>query len=99
MYSVMFISTVAVFNWELSLFDLYPERTVSRFMYSAVPGYAVVLAWLWFNVVLRYLKLLRKKIIYLSLIILFIAGNFLVINKISGIFIFHQKLSNDIISA
>ena len=99
MYSVMFLSTVAVFNWELSLFDLSPERTVSRFMYSAVPGYAVVLSWLWFNVFSHYLKFLRKKIIYLSLIIIFIAGNFLIINKISGIFIFHQKLSNNIISA
>jgi len=97
-WSVMFISTVAVFNWELGLFDLYPERTVSRFMYSAIPGYAVALAWLWFNIFSYYLKILYKKTVYIPLIVVFIVGNFLVIDKVSDIFIYHQKLSGGIIN-
>ncbi len=41
LWALMFISTVAILRWDLSLFSLYPGGTAARFMYSASPGFVV----------------------------------------------------------
>ena len=96
-WSVMFLSTVSVFNWNLSLFDLYPERTVSRFMYSAILGMAVVLSWFLYGILFQRFQFFSKRVVFIPLIMIFILGNFLIIKKVSGAFVSSQKLSNNII--
>jgi len=45
-WSSMFLSTIAVLRWDVGLFTLYPEKTISRFMYSATIGFSVAAGWL-----------------------------------------------------
>ncbi|MCD6161912.1 MAG: glycosyltransferase family 39 protein [candidate division Zixibacteria bacterium] len=99
LWSVMFISTIIIFDWNLGLFDLYPGKTASRFMYSVIPGFSVVISWLIINVIWARFKFLNKKSIMIIMVILFISGNFLIIKKVSNIFIYKQNITNEILDS
>ena len=45
LWSFLFVLPVVLFDWNVSLFTLYPERTVSRFMYMSSIGTMVLLSW------------------------------------------------------
>jgi hypothetical protein len=93
----MYLATISIFDWNLGLFDLYPPGTAARFMYAAVPGLAVCLGWIIDYMQRRFRLEKMYKIIALPLLVLFIAGNFAIIQKISTIYFDRQKLSGDII--
>ncbi len=94
---VLFIGTVAVFKWNLSLFSPYPEDPASRFMYSPFVGMAVFLGRLiggGFNL----LKNMRvMKTITAGLAVIYIAANFAVVADMSTVFADQQRLSQRII--
>ncbi|UCE67634.1 MAG: hypothetical protein JSU85_06400, partial [Candidatus Zixiibacteriota bacterium] len=79
LWSIMFISTIAITKWDVHPFSLYPERTAARFMYSAVPGMAVALAW----IITTYVNKRIFKNVYIksAVIILYVAANFLIVHR------------------
>ena len=94
---LLFIGTVAVFKWNLSLFSPYPEDPASRFMYSPFVGMAVFLAWL----IAGGLSYLKKRrgfgITIVGLASIYIAANFAILTKVSSTFKSQQQLSQRII--
>jgi len=99
-WMVMFLSTTAVFGWGINLFDLYPERTISRFMYCAVPGLSVIVGWFIIKLTsLQLSKLLSKKFVLIPIMLVFIISNWIVVKKVSALYFQHQQFSNTIISS
>jgi len=97
-WSLMFLSTVAVFDWGMSLFDLYPERTVARFMYVAVPGFGVMAGWLVNKLYRAIIKRPLKPYIAVALVMVFAAGNWVVVKKVTGLYFSRQEQCSRIIS-
>lgn len=98
-WMVMFLSTTSVFGWGISLFDLYPERTISRFMYCAIPGLSIIIGWLIIKLSsFQFSKILLKKYISIPILLIFIIINWTVVKKISPLYFRHQEFSNTIIS-
>jgi hypothetical protein len=97
LWSLMFISTIAITKWDLTPFALYPERTAGRFMYLAVPGFALALTW----ILTTYFNKTIFKNVYLryAIVILYIAGNFLVVQRISQLYFNQQRLVASILQS
>ncbi len=99
-WMVMFLSTTAVFGWGINIFDLHPERTISRFMYCAVPGLSIVVGWILIKITsFRSLKKLSNKLIVIPVILVFIAFNWAIVKKVSTLYFQRQQFSNTIISS
>jgi len=83
-WSIMFIATTAIFQWNVGLFDLYPVRTASRYMYSANLGMAVLVAWgLHWLVNWQPLRWLTHRRWLMILTVLFVAGNLIIVKFVS----------------
>ena len=95
--SIMFISTIAITKWNLAPFDLYPERTVGRFMYSVTPGFAVALAWFIENHIA--MRIMRRGYFRYAMVILYIISNFLITYRISQLYFYRQRLVSSIIQS
>ncbi|MFZ5981605.1 MAG: hypothetical protein ACOYVF_13335 [Candidatus Zixiibacteriota bacterium] len=93
LWPFILMAPVAVFDWSLGLFDLYPERTISRFMYAAVPGPAVVLGAIFTRL---FDGVLRRWPARATVIIIFILFNFVVIHNVTGLYKTRQEVSHDI---
>lgn len=98
LWSIMSISTVAVFDWRLGLFDFNPVRTASRFMYVAVPGLAVIVGWLVSELYSKYFKRIKARGIAALLIVIFISANWLIISRVIILFRYNQNECNQIIA-
>jgi hypothetical protein len=96
-WPVLFICTIAVFRWGVSLFSIYPDDPASRFMYSPFIGMAVILAWLVSYIKEKINIIKHGATIIITLCILYIGGNILIVNKVSQLFIRQQKLSQSIV--
>jgi hypothetical protein len=90
-WSIMFITTTAIFQWNVGLFDLYPDRTASRYMYSANLGMAVLVAWgLHWLVHRAPLTWLRRRRWLVLLGLLFVFGNLVIVKFISRRYVQRQ---------
>ena len=96
-WPIFFLAPAAVFSWHIGLLDLYSERTISRFMYVAVPGLAVIFGYTYYYIYNRHLKALNKNNIKIPLLIIFLACNWLLMYKISGLYRHNQQVFSDII--
>ena len=95
LWSVMFVSTIAIIRWDIHPFSLYPEKTAARFMYSAVPGLAVAVAWF----ITTYFNRRAFNNVYVksAVIIFYIAANFLITHRISQLYFNQQALTASIL--
>ena len=93
LWPLIMLAPVAMFDWSLGLFDLYPERTISRFMYAAVPGLAVSLGVIFAGL---FDTLLRKRLVRTAVVVLFVVFNIAVVFKVTGLFKTRQQTSQDI---
>jgi hypothetical protein len=95
LWSIMFISTIAILKWGVNLFSLYPEKTAARFMYVAVPGMAVALSW----ILTTYFNKPVFKNIYLVFLLtaFYVSGNFLITHRISQLYFNRQALTASIL--
>ncbi len=96
LWSIAFIATIAIMKWDVSLFDLYSERTASRFMYSPVLGVSVCLGWLAQAVADRF-RAFRQKYVVAVVAVLFIGLNWLAVRQVSGLYLENQAVANCII--
>lgn len=87
-WGVIALLPVAILDWNLSLFALYPERTASRFMYSAAPGLAVLIA-LIVNSLAR--RIWRNKFLIPSLLVIFGIVNGAAIYKVTQLYRARQR--------
>jgi hypothetical protein len=86
-------------SWQTSLFDLYPHRTISRFMYTPDVGIAVLVAWLLTRLSRAGpLRILRRGKLVGLLIALFLLFNLGAVYKMSGLYLTHQKTVAQLIS-
>ncbi|MBD3257959.1 hypothetical protein GF377_05965 [candidate division GN15 bacterium] len=84
-WSILFVATISLFQWDVSLVSLYPERTAARYMYSVNFGYSVLLAWVLTTFWKRWLakrRLAGAAVVILA--ILFLAGNVTVVTKVTA---------------
>jgi len=93
LWPLILLTPVAMFDWSLGLFDLYPERTISRFMYAAIPGLAVSLGVIFAGL---FDTLLRKRLVWTVVVVLFVVFNIAVVFKVTGLFKTRQQTSQDI---
>ena len=97
LWSIMAISTIAIFNWHLNLFDLVPESTASRFMYYALPGLAAIFGW-----IINKIGILNpgsgiRITAAILLSVFFLSVNQFVINKVSQEYFTSQNISKNCI--
>jgi hypothetical protein len=80
LWPLLFLGPVAMFDWNVGLFDLYPERTASRYMYIAIPGTAVLL-----SVVISWLygRMKKWKPLAVVALVLFLMGNLAAVYKVT----------------
>lgn len=79
LWPLVVLLPVSLFDWNLSLFSLYPEMTASRFMYIPLPGLAVFLALILTNI---FSLVSVGKISRGILAVLYVTASFMIINKI-----------------
>jgi len=72
LWPLLFLGPVALFDWNVGLFDLYPQRTASRYMYIAIPGTAVLVAVMVSHL---YYRLKHWRPFAVVGLLLFLAGN------------------------
>ncbi|MCX6833383.1 MAG: hypothetical protein NT028_14890, partial [candidate division Zixibacteria bacterium] len=96
LWSIAFVTTIAIMKWDVGLFDLYSERTASRFMYSPVLGVSECLAWLAQKVADR-VQVLRWKYVVAFVTLLFIGFNWLAVRQVSGLYLENQAIANGVI--
>ena len=90
LWPLLFLGPVAMFDWNVGLFDLYPERTASRYMYIAVPGTAVLI-----SVIIPYLYGCMKKWkpVAVGALVLFLMGNLAAVYKVTRTYQVRQSES------
>ena len=96
LWSIAFVATIAIMRWDVGLFDLYSERTASRFMYTPVLGVSVCLAWLAQKVADR-VRVLRWRSVVVLVTTLFIGFNWLAVWQVSGLYQENQAIANGVI--
>lgn len=87
----------SVFDWKFQLFSLYPERTLTRLMYVATPGMAVLVAWLFDRILLSK----RSRLMWgavAGIAVLFVAFNFAACRKVFGHYEFKSEFVNSLIA-
>lgn len=89
-WSVMFIGTFAILNWDIALFSLYSPRSVGRFMYLPIAGLAVCFAWLWVREIESRLRFLSSRIVVSILAAVFVVGNFGAVQAASRLYFSNQ---------
>ena len=93
LWPLLFLGPVAMFDWNVGLFDLYPERTASRYMYIAIPGTAVlislIVSWL-------YGCMKRWKPVAVVALVLFLTGNLAAVYKVTRTYHFRQGESTNL---
>lgn len=98
-WTIGFAATAAVFDWNLNLFDLYPEQTISRFMHTPNIGIAVLAGWLvsalWS---LEPLRKLQRGSVPILIALLFIALNAGIVYKMSQLYLSQQRLVGSVIA-
>ena len=94
---VLSISTITIFDWNIGLFTLYPEKTASRFMYGSIPALAVLAAWFYSMIITKFDRYRYYGIIRNLLVIIFILINFVAVYKVSGLFLRGQKFNSQIV--
>jgi len=100
LWSIVFIATVSLFKWDVSLLSLYPERTASRYMYTANAGMAVVIAWLAVSAWRRWLGSRRlTKPIPVLFALLYLAGNFVIVYQVTQKYRLGRAQEHDMYSA
>lgn len=97
LWPILFVLTIAVFKWSITLFTLYPNDPASRFMYTPFVGIAVCIAWFAVKLINDVLKTKLNVILLTILGIAFIAANFIAVRKSSIIYSKQQELSQTII--
>ena len=98
LWSIAFVSTIAIMTWDVGLFSLYSERTAARFMYSPVIGVAVCLAWFGHKAATRF-RILFTRYVVLVGVAIFVAFNWLAVRQVSGLYLENQRISNTVINA
>ncbi len=98
-WSIMFLSTVSVFKMDLNLFDIFPGRPISRYMYSAVPGVLLIVAYFLNNLYNSRFKFWGIRKTLLAFTIFYIAGNFTAIGILSDLFREKQRMSDHIVAS
>jgi len=96
LWSMAFVATIAIMKWDIGLFDLYSERTASRFMYSPVLGVSVCVAWLAQKVADR-VRVLRWKYVVAFVVVLFVGLNWLAVKRVSGLYLENQAIVSNVI--
>jgi hypothetical protein len=85
LWSSLFVLPIVLFDWNVSLLSLYPERTVSRFLYTSNIGTMVLLGW---GLVYLWRRLLGRlkgsKVLVVVAAALIVVLNGAVIYKITG---------------
>lgn len=87
----------SLFNWKFHLFSLYPESTMTRFMYVAIPGIAVFVAW----IIERILPARKSWPVWSAVVgigLLFLVINFVGCKKVFGYYHFKSNLVNTLVS-
>ncbi len=97
LWSIMFVSTISILKWNIHPFSLYPERTAARFMYSAVPGMAVVSAWVVMLFFGKFKRIFGKAYVKTFLVIVYVLLNFLITYRISRLYFRQQDLTASIV--
>jgi hypothetical protein len=100
---LLFLATVSLFDWEISLFSLYPERSASRYMYSPSVGAVVIMSWLIRAVWNRWLKSRQiHRAVLIVLAILYVFTNAAIVYKVTAIYRFKQtqekKIYNSLVT-
>ncbi len=90
LWPLLFLGPVAMFDWNVGLFDLYPERTASRYMYIALPATAVLI-----SVIVSWLYgcMKRWKPVAVVALVLFLAGNLAAVYKVTRTYQVRQRES------
>jgi hypothetical protein len=99
LWSIMAISTVAIFDWHLRLLDLVPESTASRFMYYALPGLAILIGWTVQQIGNRIKSIRWKSALAILAAIGFLAINHAIIRKVSQEYFKSQDISKKVIAS
>ena len=98
LWAIGFAATAAIFDWGLGLFDLYPGRTISRFMYTPNVGIAVVVGWLISRLVeFSPMRWLRVGYIAVIAALLFLLLNFGATYKMSQLYFARQDMATSLI--
>ncbi|GEM_PF-4466255 len=92
----LFLLPISMFDWHIGLFSLYPDSTMTRYMYVAIPGVGVVIGW----VIERLMTKHRSIFSYKSLIVLgflFIAINFFAAQRVFGLYYYKSNFVNSLV--
>jgi hypothetical protein len=95
LWAIAFVATIAIMNWDVGLFDLSAERSVSRFTYSPAVGVSVCIAWLVQKVAQRF-RVLRRKCVVAFATVLFVGLNWLAVRQVSAVYLEDQAITNSI---
>lgn len=98
LWTIMFISTISILEWNIHPFSLYPDRTAARFMYSAVPGMAVVSAWMVILFFGKFKRIFGKAYVKTFLVVGYVLLNFLITYRISRLYFHRQDLAASIVN-
>ncbi len=96
LWPLVVLLPVSLFDWNLSLFSLYPQMTASRFMYIPLPGLAVFMALIMGSV---FIRLPAKKVSSVILASLYVVASFMIINKIVFLYETRQQQNSIIFNA
>ena len=97
LWMIMFVSTISILKWNIHPFSLYPDRTAARFMYSAVPGIAVVSAWMVIIFFGKFKRIFGNAYVKTFLVITYVLLNFLITYRISRLYFREQDLTASIV--
>jgi hypothetical protein len=99
LWALAFTATSAILSWHIGLFDLYPERTISRFMYAPNVGIAVLVGWLLLRIAHSFpTHVMDRRIPAGILIAAYILLNFGTVYKMSGLYFQKQEVAAQVIS-
>ncbi len=99
LWVIMFISTIAIMKWEITLFSLYPTQTAGRFFYTADIGAAVVIAWLIIHIYDKIdIRLLSSRPLRIFCFCVFIILNLGIVYKTNRIYFSRQAVVGNLIN-
>ena len=84
LWAFLFVLPIVLFDWNVALLSLYPERTVSRFLYTSNLGSMVVLGWGLIYLWRRWISRLKsRKVLLVVAASLYVLVNGAIVSRIT----------------
>lgn len=98
LWPLMFVATIAIMIGHVGLFDLYPPRVVTRYVYTATVGYAACLSLIVRSLTGRYFDRQVAGHSFLLFAALYVCANFFIVRATSQVYFENQRIHQEIVN-